>query len=159
MTKSLFLSNLILAIIWVMATGTLTEENFLFGFFIGFGILWIITFKKEERKYFTGIPKLFRFGIFVLLEIVKANFQTLKESFYPTSKLEPAIVKVPLDAVTDLEISILSNIISLTPGTLIMDVSDDKKVVYVHVMHLLNKDQFIKDIKFKFEKPLLELMR
>jgi multicomponent Na+:H+ antiporter subunit E len=159
MTKSLFLTNLILAIIWVMATGTLTEENFLFGFFIGFGILWIITFKKEERKYFSGIPKWFGFGLFILLEIIKANFQALKESFYPKSKLEPGIVKVPLDAKTDIEISILSNIISLTPGTLIMDVSDDKKVIYVHVMHLLNKDKFIDDIKKKFEKPLLELMR
>jgi multicomponent Na+:H+ antiporter subunit E len=68
-------------------------------------------------------------------------------------------VKVPLDAKTNMEISILSNIISLTPGTLIMDVSDDKKVVYVHVMHLVDKDDFIKEIKLKFEKPLLELMR
>lgn len=159
MTKSLFLNNLILAIIWVLATGTLTEENFLFGFLIGFGILWIITFKKEERKYFTILPKLFGFVLFFLWEIIKANFQALKESFYPKSKLEPAIVKVPLDAKTDLEITFLSNIISLTPGTLIMDVSDDKKVIYVHVMHLLDKDEFIKDIKIKLEKPLLELMR
>ncbi|MCR9017486.1 Na+/H+ antiporter subunit E [Aquiflexum gelatinilyticum] len=159
MTKSLFLSNLILAIIWVMATGTLTEENFLFGFFISFTILWVITFKKEERKYFTVIPKLLAYIAFIFWEIIKANFQSLKESFYPKSKLEPAIVKVPLDAKTDVEISILSNIISLTPGTLIMDVSDDKKVVYVHVMHLLDKENFIKEIKLKFEKPLLELMR
>jgi multicomponent Na+:H+ antiporter subunit E len=159
MTKSLFLSNLILAIIWVMATGTLTEENFLFGFFISFAILWVITFKKEERKYFTMIPKLLAYMLFIFWEIIKANFQSLKESFYPKSKLEPAIVKVPLDAITDMEISILSNIISLTPGTLIMDVSDDKKVVYVHVMHLQDKENFIKEIKLKFEKPLLDLMR
>ena len=159
MTKSLFLSNLILAIIWVLATGTLTEENFLFGFFISFAILWIITFKKEERKYFTAIPKLFGFGLFVIWEIVKANLQSVKESFYPKSKIEPAIVKVPLEAKSDLEITLLANIISVTPGTLIMDVSDDKKAIYVHVMHLLDKDEFIKEIKQKFEKPLLELMR
>ncbi|MCH6235642.1 Na+/H+ antiporter subunit E [Cognataquiflexum rubidum] len=159
MTKSLFLSNLILAIIWVLATGTLTEENFLFGFIIGFVILGVITYKKEERKYFTIIPKLFGFMIFLLWEITKANFQSARESFYPKSRLVPAIVKVPLDAKTDLEISFLANIISLTPGTLIMDVSNDKKVIYVHVMHLLDKEEFIKETKRKFEKPLLELMR
>jgi multicomponent Na+:H+ antiporter subunit E len=119
----------------------------------------VITYKKEERKYFTVVPKLFKFGAFVLWEITKANFQSARESFYPKSRLEPAIVKVPLDAKTDLEISFLSNIISLTPGTLIMDVSDDKKVIYVHVMHLSDKDEFIKEVKQKFEKPLLELMR
>lgn len=159
MTKSLFLSNLILAIIWVLATGTLTEENFIFGLIIGFAILGIITYKKEERKYFTVIPKFFAFIAFVLWEITKANFQSARESFYSKSRLEPAIVKVPLDAKTDLEISFLANLISLTPGTLIMDVSDDKKVIYVHVMHLLDKEEFIKETKQKFEKPLLELMR
>jgi multicomponent Na+:H+ antiporter subunit E len=159
MTKSLFLSNLILAIIWVMATGTLTEENFLFGFIISFVILWVITYKEDERKYFTIIPKLFGFLGFILWEITKANFQSVRESFYPKSKLEPAIVKVPLEAKTDIEITFLANIISLTPGTLIMDVSSDKKVIYIHVMHLLDKEEFIKEIKIKFEKPLLELMR
>jgi multicomponent Na+:H+ antiporter subunit E len=159
MTRSLFLTNLILAIIWVMATGTLTEENFIFGFLISFVILWIITFKKEERKYFIVIPKLIEFILFVLWEIVKANFQSMKELFYPKSKLDPAIVKVPLDAKSDLEITFLANIISLTPGTLIMDVSDDKKVIYVHVMHLTDKQKFIEEIKQKFEKPLLKLMR
>lgn len=159
MTKSLFLSNLILAIIWVMATGTLTEENFLFGFIISFVILWIITYKEDERKYFTVIPKLIGFLGFILWEITKANFQSVRESFYPKSKLEPAIVKVPLEAKTDIEITFLANIISLTPGTLIMDVSNDNKVIYIHVMHLLDKEDFIKEIKEKFEKPLLELMR
>ncbi|MCL6261089.1 Na+/H+ antiporter subunit E [Aquiflexum sp. TKW24L] len=159
MTKSLFLTNLILAIIWVMATGTLTEENFVFGFLISFVILWIITFKKEERKYFTVIPKLIGFLLFLLWEIIKANFQSMRESFLPKSKLEPAIVKFPLDAKSDLEISFLANIVSITPGTLIMDVSDDKKVIYIHVMNMSDKEEFIKEIKQKFEKPLLELMR
>jgi multicomponent Na+:H+ antiporter subunit E len=159
MTKSLFLTNLILAIIWVMATGTLTEENFIFGFFISFVILWIITFKKEERKYFNVIPKLIGFSIFLVWEIIIANFQSMKELFLPKSKLEPAIVKFPLDAKSDLEISFLANIVSITPGTLIMDVSDDKKVIYIHVMNMTDKEEFIKEIKHKFEKPLLELMR
>lgn len=159
MTKSLFLSNLILAIIWVLATGILTEENFLFGFIIGFAILGVISYKKEERKYFTVIPKFFAFIAFVLWEITKANFQSARYSIYSKSRLKPAIVKVPLDAKTDVEISFFANIISLTPGTLIIDVSDDKKVMYVHVMHLLDKEEFIKETKLKFEKPLLELMR
>jgi multicomponent Na+:H+ antiporter subunit E len=46
MTKSMFLNNLLLTIIWVLATGTITEENFIFGFLISFGILYIITINQ-----------------------------------------------------------------------------------------------------------------
>jgi multicomponent Na+:H+ antiporter subunit E len=77
MIKSLLLNNLLLAIIWVMATGTLTEENFIFGFIISFLILYLITVNKKERKYFTMLPKLLSFLFFMLWEIVKANFHAL----------------------------------------------------------------------------------
>lgn len=159
MTKSLLLSNLLLAIIWVMSTGTLTEENFIFGFLISFMILYLITINKEERKYFTMLPKLVTFIFFMLWEIIKANFQAVRDSLYPKSKLSPAIVKYPLEAESDVEITLLANLVSLTPGTLIMDVSDDKKVMYIHVLHLENKEVFIEEVRNKFEKRLLELMR
>lgn len=159
MIKSLLLNNLLLAIIWVMATGTLTEENFIFGFIISFLILYLITVNKKERKYFTLLPKLLSFIFFMLWEIVKANFLALRDSLYSKSKLSPAIVKYYLKAESDVEITLLANIVSLTPGTLVMDVSDDKKVMYIHVLHLENKKDFIDEIKNKFEKRLLELMR
>jgi multicomponent Na+:H+ antiporter subunit E len=159
MTKKLLLSNLLLAIIWVMATGTLTEENFIFGFIISFLILFLITINKQDTKYFTMLPKLIYFILFMLWQIIKANFQAVKESLYSKSKLSPAILKYPLEASSDGEITILANLVSLTPGTLVIDISDDKKVMYIHVLHLENKEDFITEVKNNFEKRLLELMR
>lgn len=159
MTKSMFLNNLLLAIIWVLATGALTEENFIFGFLISFGILYIITINREDRKYFTMLPKLLSFILFMSWEIIKSNLLTVKESLYAKSKLNPAMVKVPLTVESDFEISILATMVSVTPGTLVMDISDDKKVMYVHVMHLVDKQGFINEVKNKFEKRLLEIMR
>lgn len=159
MTKSMFLNNLILAIIWVMATGNLTEENLIFGFLIGFGILYFITINRHDRKYFTMLPKLFSFLLFMSWEIIKANLVTVKESLYAKSKLEPAVLKIPLTVNTDLQISILAIMISVTPGTLVMDISDDKKVMYIHVMHVNNKKEFIQEVKNKFEKRLLNILK
>jgi multicomponent Na+:H+ antiporter subunit E len=159
MTKSMFLNNLVLAIIWVLATGTLTEENFIFGFLISFGILYIINTNSQDRKYFTILPKLLSFFMFMSWEIVKANLVTVKESLYAKSKLKPAVVKVPLTVESDLEITILAIMVSVTPGTLVMDISDDKKVMYVHVMHVSNKQDFIDEVKNKFEKRLLEILK
>jgi multicomponent Na+:H+ antiporter subunit E len=142
-----------------MATGTLTEENFIFGFLISFGILYIITINKQDRKYFTIIPKLVSFFLFMFWEIIKTNLVTVKESLYAKSKLKPAVVKVPLTVESDLEITILAIMVSVTPGTLVMDISDDKKVMYVHVMHVGNKKDFIDEVKNKFEKRLLEILK
>jgi multicomponent Na+:H+ antiporter subunit E len=73
--------------------------------------------------------------------------------------MKPGIVKIELEAKTDLEITVLSNLISLTPGTLVIDVSDDRKVMYVHGMYLEDKAKFIESIKIGLEKPLLNIMR
>ena len=159
MTKSMLLNNLLLTIIWVLATGTITEENFIFGFLISFGILYIITINNQDRKYFTILPKLISFFFFMFWEIVKANLVTVKESLYAKSKLKPAIIKIPLIVETDTEISLLATLVSVTPGTLVMDISDDKKVMYVHVMHLESKEDFVDEVKNKFEKRLLEILR
>lgn len=142
-----------------MATGTLTEENFIFGFLISFGILYVITINKQDRKYFTILPKLVSFFLFMFWEIIKTNLVTVKESLYAKSKLKPAVVKVPLTVESDLEITILAIMVSVTPGTLVMDISDDKKVMYVHVMHVSNKQDFIDEVKNKFEKRLLEILK
>ena len=64
-----------------------------------------------------------------------------------------------LEARTELEITLLANLISLTPGTLVIDVSDDRKVMYIHGMYLEDREKFIESIKDGLEKPLLSIMR
>jgi multicomponent Na+:H+ antiporter subunit E len=73
--------------------------------------------------------------------------------------MRPAIIAIPLDARTDLEITLLSNLIALTPGSLGLDVSDDRSVLYVHGMFVDDPDAFCRDIKDHLERRLLELLR
>ena len=73
--------------------------------------------------------------------------------------MKPGIVRMELEARTDLEITLLSSLISLTPGTLVLDVSDDRTVMYIHGMYLEDRAKFIESIKSGLEKPLLSIMR
>jgi multicomponent Na+:H+ antiporter subunit E len=66
-------------------------------------------------------------------------------------------VRVPLTLTDEFLIATLANLVSLTPGTMVMDVSDDNKVMYVHVMHLVDKDKFIREVKEEFENKLIEI--
>ncbi len=157
--KNRFLSNILLTFIWVALTGNFTFSNFLFGFLLSFFILRMVTTGESRAKYFRIVPKVVAFIFYFIYELVKANLQVAYEVMTPRFKMTAGIVKFPLDARTDLEISFLANLISLTPGTLSLDVSDDRKVLYVHSMYIKDRESFIAGIKNGFEKRLLEILR
>lgn len=159
MIKTRFLSNLLLSFIWLAVTGTFTFENFVFGFILSFILMWLITTNRREEKYFSRVPKLIGFILFFIYELVKANIQVAYDVVTPKYYMKPGIIRIPLDATSDLEITLLANLISLTPGTLSLDVSDDRKVLYVHAMYVNDRDEFIAEIKNGFERRLLEILR
>ena len=157
--KNRFLSNILLTFIWVAITGDFAFLNYVSGFILSFIILYVITKGRGDAKYFKIIPKLIAFIFFFLWELLKAILQVAYDVVTPKFYMTPGIVRVPLEAETNLEITLLANLITLTPGTLSLDVSDDRKVLYVHAMYLSDKQAFIDDIKNGFEKRLLEILR
>jgi len=157
--RTRFLLNNLLTFVWVALTGTFTFLNFAFGFLLSFGALWLINTSKSDEKYFQIVPRAIGFVFFFLYELVKANIHVAYDVITPTFYMTPGIVRVPLDAKTDFEITLLANLISLTPGTLSIDVSEDRKVLYVHSMYIEDKDKFIEGIKNGFERRLLKLLR
>ncbi|MDO5509822.1 MAG: Na+/H+ antiporter subunit E [Weeksellaceae bacterium] len=158
MTKN-FLVNLMLSGIWVALTGQLYYLNFVFGFVLGFFILWVLNRNEEDQRYFFRVPRIISFAFFFLYQILKANMQVAFDVITPKYFFKPGIVEYPMDAKTDFEINLLSTMLSLTPGTLILEVSDDKKHIYIHVMYLTDIDKFIHETKTGLERRLLEILR
>jgi multicomponent Na+:H+ antiporter subunit E len=154
-----FLMNLLLSFIWVALTGSMYYSNFLFGFMIGFFILWIMNREETDQRYFNRVPKTIGFVFYFLYEMIVANIQVAYDVITPKYFFRPGIVRYPLEANSDIEINLLSTMISMTPGTLILDISEDKKSLFIHVMYLKDKEAFIAQIKNGFEKKLLEILR
>ncbi|MGV3656838.1 MAG: Na+/H+ antiporter subunit E [Chitinophagaceae bacterium] len=159
MMQKRFLLNVMLTLIWIALTGSFTYINLIIGFIISYLVLWIISRSSEDRRYFTIAFKIIGFFFYFLYEMIKANVQVAYEVMTFNLHMKPGIVKMELDAKTELEITLLSNLISLTPGTLVIDVSDDRKVMYVHGMYLEDREKFIQSIKNSLEKPLLNILR
>lgn len=155
--KNRFLANLILTFIWVALTGSFDFANVVFGFFLSYFVLWIITRGSGRARYFKMVPKVISFFFFFSYELIKANLQVAWEMGTPSFHMTPGIVGVPLDVQSDAEITMLANLITLTPGTLSLDVSEDKKVLYVYSMYITNREDFIKGIKNGFEKRIKQL--
>src|SRR5690606_19526298 len=153
-----FLMNLLLSFIWVAISGSMNYSNFLFGFLLGFFILWIIYKNEEDKRYFNRVPKIIGFAFYFLAEMIKANVQVAYDVITPKYFFKPGIVRFPLSATSDSEINLISMFISLTPGTILLDVSEDKKWIFIHVMYLESKENFISKLKYS-ERRILEIVR
>lgn len=157
--RSRFLINILLTFVWVALTGSYDLLTFTFGFLLSLGVIWVIGRDSDSRKYTALIPRVTTFFFYFLYQLFKANLQVAYDVITPTFYMTPGIVQVPLDASSDLEITLLANFISLTPGTLSLDVSEDRKVLYVHAMYIEDKESFVKEIKNGFERRLLQILR
>lgn len=155
--KNRFLANLLLTFIWIALTGSFDFANVMFGFVLSYFLLWIITRGSGNVSYFKLVPRVVTFVFFFLYELVRANLQVAYEVSTPRLNMTPGIVAVPLDIKSDFEITMLANLITLTPGTLSLDVSEDKKVLYVHSMYITDKEEFIRGIKNGFEKRIMQI--
>lgn len=77
----------------------------------------------------------------------------------PRIRLRPAIVAFPLTATTDLQITLLANMITLTPGTLSVDVSDDRRTLFIHALDVADAEVLIGSIAANFEASVLGVTR
>ena len=73
------------------------------------------------------------------------------------SSLSPGIVAVPLDLTSDAGITVLANLITLTPGTLSLDVSPDRRTLWVHALDVADPDAFRREVKEGFERRVKEV--
>jgi multicomponent Na+:H+ antiporter subunit E len=103
--------------------------------------------------------KIIAFIAFYVIELLLANLRVLYDVLTPRHRMKPGFIAIQLNAKSDLEILILANLLAMTPGTLSIDVSPDKKLLYLHVMYLDNVEEFRKMIKTRFESRVLEVLR
>ncbi len=156
-----FLINLVLTLAWVMVTGAFSFVNILIGFLVGYGVLAITTKVTGRPGYARKLLRTVSLVSFFAYELVLANLRVTVDLLMPTSRLRPAIIAVPLSARTDLEITALANLITLTPGSTSIDVSDDRRTLYVHLVDIGDStpEEVATAIKRGFERRLLDVMR
>lgn len=155
-----FLLNLLLSLVWVALTGHLNYLNFLFGFLMGFAILWMLSRTNAiDKGYFYKVPKLLLFALFFLYDIIKANIEVTREILRPRFQLRPAVISFEHRLQSDFEITMLTNLIALTPGTMVVKISPDKKYLFIHCFNVKDRDKFIETMRNGLEKKLIEVIR
>jgi multicomponent Na+:H+ antiporter subunit E len=154
---TLFLANLLLAGIWAAMMGELNLANLVLGLILGYVALFVTVPFTGDTGYFRRLPQVVAFFAWFVWEIIKSNLQVAWDVVTPSHHATPGVVAIPLDVTTAGEITLLANLITLTPGTLSLDVSDDRKTLYIHAMFIDDPDEVRRYIKENLERRVLEL--
>ncbi len=94
----------------------------------------------------------------LVIELLKATWVTLKLVYSPRGTARPAILAVPLDTKSPLGITFFANMITLTPGTTTLDVSEDRTHLYVHALDAPDADEAISNMKQTLENSVRKVL-
>ena len=155
---NLFLLNLLLAVIWAGLWGSFTLTQLTFGFVIGFVMLWIAQpLFGGPSGYYLRAYRSVRLIVYFLYDLCVSSIRVAYDVLTPTDYSNPKILEMPLDVKSDIEILLVTNLISLTPGTLSLDVTPDRKTLIVHAMFADDPEAVIKSLKSGMERMVKEV--
>lgn len=148
--------NLMLAVCWVAFTGTVSVSSLIVGFIIGYFALWLVQPLIGNSTYFRRVYAWIKLVVMFHYELIVSSFAVAADVLTPKHRARPAIIEMPLDVKTDTGILLVTNLISLTPGTLSLDVSADRKTLLIHAMFADDHDALRKSLKNGMERWVID---
>ncbi len=146
--------TLVLWGVWLLLNNTIGAGHIVLGLILAIFIPWLTSGFWPEKIRIKSPLTLLKFLGVVLWDILVANMAVAKLILSRNKNLKPGFFYIDLDIETPLGISLLANTISLTPGTVSCDLTEDRKQLLVHALHIEDIPATIKEIKERYEAPL-----
>ncbi|HEV7733022.1 MAG TPA: Na+/H+ antiporter subunit E [Candidatus Binatia bacterium] len=146
----------VLAVAWLVLQGRVTAGDFVVGYAVATIVVWLCRDFWSERVTVRQPLVMLRLAATFLRELLRANLQVAWILLQPRLRIQPAFIVIPLELRDDLAITALASMITLTPGTLTVDVAPDRSALWVHCLSATDADAVRAQIKQQFEQPLVE---
>ena len=156
--------NLILSLVWGFITGNFSGLNLFMGFLLGTLVIFLAERALGSKSYLRRLWSILTYLLFFLRELLKSSFRVAWEIITPNYGIRPGVVAIELDEDTnDLQATLLANTITLTPGTLTLDILQDpedaqKRKLFIHAMYIDDVDALKREIKREFEARAKEVI-
>ncbi|MBB4954525.1 multicomponent Na+:H+ antiporter subunit E [Agrobacterium vitis] len=156
---TLLIVNLLMGVVWIAVSGSTTIHNLIFGFLLSLAIVGLLREQIHAASYLSRITRIFSLFALFMVELAKSAWKVTVLVLSPRLNVQPGIFAFPLTVKSDMEITLLANLITLTPGTLSVDVSEDRKTLYVHALDCSDPDTTRREIAEGFERKILEVFQ
>ncbi|TFD95937.1 Na+/H+ antiporter subunit E [Jeotgalibacillus sp. R-1-5s-1] len=153
------LLNFFLAFLWMFLTSSFTLSSFIIGYFLGLLVIFAMRRFFQTRLYILRVWAVIKLTVLFIIELIKANIEVLAIVLRPKMDLKPGVFKYDTKLEREWEVTLLSLLITLTPGTLVMDVSDDNGTLYIHALNASDIKGNVSSIREGFEKAIMEVSR
>lgn len=153
------LLNFFLAFLWMFLTGNFNLATFLIGYLLGTFVIFAMRRFFQTRIYLLRVWAVIKLTLLFTFELIKANIEVLVIVLRPNMDLKPGIFKYDTKLDQGWEVTLLSLLITLTPGTLVVDVSDDNGTLYIHALNASDIKSNVESIREGFEKAIMEVSR
>ncbi|MBS4190721.1 Na+/H+ antiporter subunit E [Bacillus sp. FJAT-49705] len=153
------LLNVFLGFLWMFFTVSYEPVTFLKGYLLGLVIIFSFRRFFQSRFYLLRVIAAINLVLLFIKELILSNISVIKLVLKPKLDIRPGIFALPTVLEKEWEITILANLITLTPGTLVVDVSEDNKLLYIHAIDIDDVEDAIISIKDSFEKAIMEVSR
>ena len=148
--------SLILWLAWMLLSGFTAGHALL-------GAVLAVLLPLTTRPFWPNVPRIrnlprmFGFVVVVLYDIIVANVSVAIKVLGPLKSLRPGFVEFPIELDDDFAIALLASPISLTPGSVSADVSQDRQTLLIHALDVDDPDALVAEIKQRYERPLKEI--
>ncbi len=149
----------ILTLFWLALTGSVTPANILLGLAVSLGALGVLRGQLPEMDFRIRPLAAIRLFLLFLLELFRSAWRVARLVLRPRLDISPDVVAVPVSLTRDAELTLLANLITLTPGTLTVDIAEDRRALYVHALEADDPDAVRRDIRAGFERAIRETFR
>ena len=139
--------NLGAAGLYVVWADQRTWFGVLAGLVVGFALIAVYDLTTGRPNYALRLIRLVRFGAYFLGILVRANLQIAWEILTPGFDQKPRILRYPGAHLNPVQTTVLANAITLTPGTLVVDVTHDGGLLYVHCMYAEDREVAIAGLR------------
>lgn len=150
--------NIVIAFVWTFLQDAPSTQHFVIGYTMGAIFLYFSSRRSKSMFYLHRVAVLLQLVVVFLVELVRSNAQVAYQVLHPRLPVKPGLIAVPLAATTDAQITIFAAMITMTPGTISVDVSPDKRYLYVHVLSLDDAEVTKSVLKDRFERRIVEVL-
>lgn len=155
------LLNLFIAFLWMllMDEDELKFTTFFMGYLVGIGIIFVMSRFFGNQFYLRRIYASLKLLFIFISELIQSSIVVISQIVRPTLKIKPGIFKYETILTSDVEVTMLSMLLTLTPGSVVMEISPEGNELYIHAMDVEeSRAGLIKQLK-NFEKAIMEVTR
>ncbi|MGG4096483.1 Na+/H+ antiporter subunit E [Paenibacillus lautus] len=153
------LLNIIIAVVWMFLNNNWSPQQLIIGYLIGILLIYLLRRFWPNDFYLRKLWSIMLLLLLFLRELLKSSITVIGQILRPKLNVRPGIFAYSTELKSDWEITVLSCLICLTPGTLTLEVSRDGQTLYIHAMDIEDVEELQNQIRDTFERAIKEVTR